>query len=85
MIVFLMSGLWHGANWNFVIWGCLHAFYILFSLFIKMNQKSFLFERIHKVVNATLISFEGFFVFEHFNWNISYAKNVYELQLKKKL
>ena len=35
MIVFLMSGLWHGANWNFVIWGCLHAFYILFSLFIK--------------------------------------------------
>ena len=29
-------------------------------------------------------TFTGFFVFEHFNWNISYSKNVYELWLKKK-
>ena len=27
MIVFLASGLWHGANWTFVIWGFLHGFY----------------------------------------------------------
>ncbi len=26
-IVFLLSGLWHGASWTFVIWGALHAFY----------------------------------------------------------
>ena len=25
MIVFLLSGLWHGANWTFVIWGGLHG------------------------------------------------------------
>jgi alginate O-acetyltransferase complex protein AlgI len=25
MIVFLVSGLWHGASWNFVIWGFLHG------------------------------------------------------------
>jgi D-alanyl-lipoteichoic acid acyltransferase DltB (MBOAT superfamily) len=31
-IVFLVSGLWHGASWNFVIWGALHAFYIVFAL-----------------------------------------------------
>lgn len=30
--VFLISGLWHGANWTFVVWGALHGFYILFSL-----------------------------------------------------
>ncbi len=28
-VVFLVSGLWHGANWTFVIWGGLHAFYYL--------------------------------------------------------
>lgn len=28
-IVFLVSGLWHGAKWTFVIWGALHAFFIL--------------------------------------------------------
>lgn len=25
MVVFAMSGLWHGAGWTFVIWGCLHG------------------------------------------------------------
>ncbi|TAF96271.1 MAG: MBOAT family protein [Cytophagia bacterium] len=27
--VFLVSGLWHGASWNFVIWGGLHGFYLI--------------------------------------------------------
>lgn len=26
-ITFLVSGLWHGTTWNFVIWGLLHGFY----------------------------------------------------------
>jgi len=26
-VVFLVSGLWHGANWTFVIWGALHGLY----------------------------------------------------------
>jgi alginate O-acetyltransferase complex protein AlgI len=29
MIVFLLSGLWHGANWTFVIWGGLHGLYLV--------------------------------------------------------
>jgi D-alanyl-lipoteichoic acid acyltransferase DltB (MBOAT superfamily) len=31
-ITFLLSGLWHGANWTFVIWGALNGFYLIFSL-----------------------------------------------------
>ena len=31
LIVFLVSGLWHGANWLFVIWGGLHGIYFLVS------------------------------------------------------
>ena len=27
LIVFLLSGLWHGANWTFIIWGLLHGFF----------------------------------------------------------
>jgi alginate O-acetyltransferase complex protein AlgI len=30
-IVFVVSGLWHGANWTFVAWGALHGFYMVFS------------------------------------------------------
>ncbi|HLP50774.1 MAG TPA: MBOAT family O-acyltransferase, partial [Chitinophagales bacterium] len=29
--VFLVSGLWHGANWTFVIWGALHGTYQVFG------------------------------------------------------
>ncbi len=32
MIVFMVSGLWHGAKWTFVIWGALHGFYLIFAL-----------------------------------------------------
>lgn len=28
-VVFLVSGLWHGANWNFAVWGGLHAGYMI--------------------------------------------------------
>lgn len=29
MIVFMISGLWHGAEWTFVIWGALHGIYLI--------------------------------------------------------
>ena len=29
LLVFLLSGLWHGASWNFVIWGALHGSYLV--------------------------------------------------------
>ncbi len=29
MIVFLVSGLWHGAAWTFIIWGALHGTFII--------------------------------------------------------
>jgi D-alanyl-lipoteichoic acid acyltransferase DltB (MBOAT superfamily) len=29
MIVFLISGLWHGASWTFVIWGALHGLFLI--------------------------------------------------------
>lgn len=29
LIVFGISGLWHGASWNFVAWGCIHAIYLI--------------------------------------------------------
>lgn len=31
-IVFLVSGLWHGANWTFVVWGALHGIYMIAGL-----------------------------------------------------
>jgi len=39
-IVFLISGLWHGAAWTFVIWGAVHGIFIaLETLFDRLNIK----------------------------------------------
>lgn len=32
MITFVISGLWHGANWTFIVWGFLHGFFLVFAL-----------------------------------------------------
>jgi D-alanyl-lipoteichoic acid acyltransferase DltB (MBOAT superfamily) len=29
MVVFTLSGLWHGASWNFVIWGAINALFMI--------------------------------------------------------
>ena len=31
MIVFAVSGLWHGASWNFVIWGCVNGLFLVLT------------------------------------------------------
>ena len=39
-ITFLISGLWHGANWTFIFWGALNGFYLIFgSITAKMRSK----------------------------------------------
>ena len=35
LVVFALSGLWHGANWTFVIWGILHAILFLPMIFFR--------------------------------------------------
>ena len=38
LIIFIVSGFWHGANWTFIIWGLLHAIYIIPSIVFKKNR-----------------------------------------------
>lgn len=38
-VVFLVSGLWHGANWTFVAWGAFHAFCFLPLLLAGKNRR----------------------------------------------
>jgi alginate O-acetyltransferase complex protein AlgI len=39
IIVFLVSGFWHGANWTFIIWGAIHALLFLPLIFIGSKYK----------------------------------------------
>lgn len=40
LIIFLVSGFWHGANWTFIIWGLLNALYILPLVIFNLNRKN---------------------------------------------
>jgi D-alanyl-lipoteichoic acid acyltransferase DltB (MBOAT superfamily) len=37
-IIFLLSGFWHGASWNFLVWGGIHAFLFLPLLLTGRNR-----------------------------------------------
>ena len=39
MIVFLISGIWHGANWTFILWGVLHGILSVFDRLFDKYQK----------------------------------------------
>lgn len=37
-VIFLVSGLWHGANWTFVVWGAFHALLFLPLILLGRNR-----------------------------------------------
>ena len=51
-LVFLVSGLWHGASWNFVLWGAFHGFFLILDRLFLLK----LLEKVGKVP-ATLFTF----------------------------
>lgn len=40
MVVFLVSGLWHGASWNFILWGGLHGMWMCAYALLNPNASS---------------------------------------------
>lgn len=58
LVVYLVSGIWHGANWTFIIWGLLHG---VFSCLNRVFQKSW--SKLHEVTRWFLT-----FVTVNFLW-----------------
>jgi len=49
IITFLLSGLWHGANWTFVVWGLYQGVFIVISMNLGKRRKKF--EKKHNLKN----------------------------------
>lgn len=41
LVTFLVSGIWHGANWTFIIWGILHGICQIVEKFFGWNKKQY--------------------------------------------
>ena len=39
MLTMLLGGLWHGANWTFLIWGALHGLYLCLARILSLEDK----------------------------------------------
>lgn len=63
MVTFLVSGLWHGANWTFVIWGAIHG---VAQVIERMLEKCLSIVRRKKV--GTFLSWIVVFVFCNIVW-----------------
>lgn len=46
MVVFLVSGFWHGAAWTYVIWGALHGIYQIFGV-LTLKSRNNLLKKMH--------------------------------------
>jgi len=53
-IVFAISGLWHGANWTFVVWGMLHGLWLVVE-----NRMNVRWEGKWTVLVGTMLTFVG--------------------------
>lgn len=56
MIVFGVSGLWHGANWTFICWGLYHALLFIPYMLLHIDTK----HQLTVEANRLLPSFKGF-------------------------
>ncbi len=71
-IVFLVSGIWHGANWTFILWGVLHGIANIITRFI--DKKTIIYSCNNKVINA--VSWILTFAFINLTWVIFRADSV---------
>ena len=69
LLTMLISGLWHGANWSFVLWGGLHGMFLIansaYSKFVK-----------HKSLSPKIIRIMTTYFFIVFAWIFFRANNV---------
>jgi alginate O-acetyltransferase complex protein AlgI len=42
LIVFIVSGFWHGAKWTFIIWGALHGLILIMENLLKVHKHRFI-------------------------------------------
>ena len=76
-ITFLVSGLWHGANWTFVIWGALHGSYLISALILSSPKKKIsLFIQSQNKSMDKLMDVVITFVLVAFAWIFFRANNI---------
>jgi alginate O-acetyltransferase complex protein AlgI len=67
-IVFIVSGFWHGANWTFIAWGLLNAFYMLPHVLRKSGNNGINTQEVKIPSTKTVFSILVTFTLTAFAW-----------------
>jgi len=82
-IVFVISGLWHGANWTFIIWGAINGFYLVFAILtgdIRARIGKALHLNKHRNINS-VVQILTTFVLACFAWIFFRANSIHDASL----
>lgn len=76
LIVFFCTGLWHGANWTFVLWGLWHGLFLLIEEFVPFMKK---LPRVLGHIYTMLVVTLGFVVFraDTISYGFSYIGSMF--------
>jgi alginate O-acetyltransferase complex protein AlgI len=74
--VFVISGLWHGASWNFVLWGAFHGFFLVADR-VFLNKVTAKIPSFCRIILTFVIVIFGWVLFR--TENISGALDYYEV------
>lgn len=82
IIVFSLSGFWHGAKWNFIIWGLLHGIVLIFEKSTRLHN-NLKFNKITKIIlTFTFVNFAWiFFRANNLNDTLLTFKNIASIKL----
>ena len=72
LITFLISGIWHGANWTFIIWGGMHGVYLI----IAVLKNKFLPPIKTNMVLNRFVNIATTFILATFLWIFFRANNI---------
>lgn len=78
LVVWMLTGIWHGANWNYVLWGCYYgALLLIEKLVLKkvLNRLPGIIQRIYTMFFVVI----GWIIFkcEDMEYGISYLKAMF--------
>lgn len=77
LIVFSVTGLWHGASWSFVVWGLFHGFFIIIEKInpFKLSTKFDIFRRVYLLIVVMI----GWVLFraDNLEYALLFVKNMF--------
>ena len=78
-IVFLATGIWHGASWNFIVWGLWHGFFNIFEKLTDWHKKEGKIVALIQHLYTPLIVIIGWVMFrsENLSYALDYIQNMF--------